>query len=101
MLIAPVVVEWFALASPKLHTTIASLTDDDVRRLLMSLAERGGRMTRAALAQRMGLPEYRLDHLVTATRRVLNVDGIQVLDVEAASTTVILNQALLQQQFEV
>ena len=58
-------------------------------------------MTRAALAQRMGIPAYRLVQLVAATRRLLNVDGIQVLDVEDASETVILNQALLQQQFEV
>ena len=76
-------------------------SDDEVRRLLLALTERGGRMTRVALAQRMGLPPYRLTTLVAATRRLLNVDGLQVLDVEEASDTVILNRPLLEQQFEI
>jgi hypothetical protein len=38
---------------------------------------------------------------VAATRRLLNVDGLQVLDVDDASDTVILNRPLLEQQFEV
>jgi len=75
-------------------------SDDEVRRLLLALAERGGRMTRAALAQRMGMPPFRLGGLVTATRRLLNVDGLQVLHVDEASETVILNRPLLEQQFE-
>lgn len=75
--------------------------DGEVRRLLLALEERGGRMTRVALAQRLGLPSFRLAGLMAATRRVLNVDGIQVLDVDAASDTVTLNLALLRQQFEV
>lgn len=76
-------------------------TDDEVRRLLLALAERGGRMTRVALSQRMGVPPFRLTGLVAATRRLLNVDGLQVLDVDDASETVILNLPLLRQQFEV
>ncbi len=76
-------------------------SDDEVRRLLGVLSERGGRMTRAALAQRMAVPPPRLAGLVAATRRLLNVDGIQVLEVETASETVVLNQSLLQQQFDV
>ena len=76
-------------------------SDDEVRRLLLALAERGGRITRVALAQRMGVPPFRLAGLVAATRRLLNVDGLQVLDVDDASDTVILNRPLLEQQFEV
>ena len=76
-------------------------SDDEVRRLLLALAERGGRMTRIALAQRMGMPPGRLSGLIAATRRLLNVDGLQVLDVEDASETVVLNRLLLEQQFEI
>jgi hypothetical protein len=76
-------------------------SDDEVRRLLLALTERGGRITRVALAQRMGVPPFRLAGLVAATRRLLNVDGLQVLDIDDASDTVILNRPLLEQQFEV
>jgi hypothetical protein len=75
-------------------------SDDEVRRLMLVLTERGDRMTRVALAQRMGMPPFRLAGLVAATRRLLNVDGLQVLDVDDASDTVILNRPLLGQQFE-
>ncbi|MGE3841405.1 MAG: BREX-2 system phosphatase PglZ [Vicinamibacterales bacterium] len=74
--------------------------DGEVRRLLVVLADRGGRMTNEALAHHLGLPVFRLASLVAATRRLLNVDGSPVLDVELASQTVILNNALLIQQFE-
>lgn len=75
--------------------------DEDVRRLLLAVTERGGRMTRSALAQRLGLPAFRVTGLVAASRRLLNVDGLQVLDVEEPSDTVIVNLPLLRQQFEV
>jgi hypothetical protein len=39
--------------------------------------------------------------LIAATRRLLNVDGLPVLDVEEASETVIFNRPLLEQQFEI
>jgi hypothetical protein len=76
-------------------------SDDEVRRLLLVVTERGGRMTRVTLAQRMGIPLFRLTPLLAATRRLLNVDGLQVLDVEEASDTVVLNRRLLEQQFEI
>ena len=76
-------------------------SDEEVRRLLIALTERGGRMTRVALAQRLGMPPFRLTGLIAATRRLLNVDGLQVLDVEDASDTIILNRLLLEQQFEI
>jgi len=74
--------------------------DEEVRRLLLALAERGGRMTRAALAQRLGIPSIRLAGAIAATRRLLNVDGLQVLELDEPSETIILNRPLLEQQFE-
>lgn len=76
-------------------------SDDEVRRLLLALTEHGGRMTRVALAQGMGVPPFRLAGLVAASRRLLNVDGVQVLDVDDASDTVILNRSMLERQFEI
>ncbi|MGH9160672.1 MAG: BREX-2 system phosphatase PglZ [Vicinamibacteraceae bacterium] len=74
--------------------------DEEVRRLLFALSERGWTLTKEALAQRLGLPSYRLHGLIVATRRLLNVDGVQVLDVDEPSSTVKLHRPLLEQQFE-
>jgi hypothetical protein len=74
-------------------------SDAEVRCLVGALLDRGGKMTRLGLAQRLGLSFARLNGLVAATRRVLNVDGLAVLEVDDPSDTVCLNQALLEQQF--
>lgn len=74
--------------------------DEDVRQVLEALAQRGGKLSRIALAQRLGLAQVRVGPLLMAVRRVLNVDQVRVLDVEEASGTVILNRNLLDAQFE-
>ncbi len=48
--------------------------DQDMRRLLEMLDSRGGKLSKAALAQRLDLPLVRLSGFVNAARRVLNVD---------------------------
>ena len=58
-------------------------------------------MPREALAERLGLPLLRLNGLVPNLARVLNVDGYEVLGIEASSGTVVLNVALLKKQFAV
>ena len=62
--------------------------------------ERGRKLTRAALAQKLGLPPVRVQTLVAAMRRLLNVDGYDVLSVDEASDTMELNLELLKTQFE-
>ncbi|WP_431858865.1 BREX-2 system phosphatase PglZ [Azospirillum sp.] len=74
--------------------------DEDVRAILEALIQRGGKLSRTALAQRLGVAQVRVGSLIMATRRVLNVDQVQVLEVEEASGTVVLNRALLDTQFE-
>lgn len=74
--------------------------DEDVRRILEALAQRGGKLSRIALAQKLGVPQVRLGTLLMAVRRVLNVDQVRVLDVEEASGTVVLTRSLLDMQFE-
>jgi hypothetical protein len=71
-----------------------------VRSALAAFQGRGGRLTRNALAHELDLPLVRLGGVITALRRVLNVDGYEVLEVDAASDTLILNEALLRKQFD-
>jgi hypothetical protein len=75
--------------------------DDKMRKLLSGLAERGGKLSRAALAQRMAEPEVRLNGILSAMRRVLNVDQALVLQVDDSSGTIQLNLPLLLQQFRI
>lgn len=76
-------------------------SDDQMRKLLTALAERGGKLSRAALAQRLCVPEIRLNGMLSAVRRILNVDQATVLVVDEAAGTVELNRTLLLQQFRI
>ena len=88
-------------ASQRQLAARVALPDDKMRLLLVSLAQRGGKLSRAALAQRMSLPEMRLGGLLSAVRRVLNVDQTAVLTVDESAGTIELNRALLLQQFQI
>jgi PglZ domain len=88
-------------ASQRQLAARVALPDDKMRLLLVSLSERGGKLSRAALAQRLALPEVRLGGLLSAVRRMLNVDQAPVLTVDESVGTIELNRALLLQQFRV
>jgi hypothetical protein len=75
--------------------------DEDMRALLAALEERGGKLNRTALAQRLSMPLLRVGGFVHAARRVLNVDQAAVLMLDDASGTVTLDRRLLELQFEV
>jgi hypothetical protein len=75
--------------------------DEQVRQLLGALDERGGKLSRTALAQRMALTEMRLTGLLSAMRRLLNVDQAAILGVDETTGTVVLNRVLLVQQFQI
>lgn len=68
---------------------------------LEALSSRGGTMPREALAERLGLPLLRLSGHVQNLARIFNVDGYEVLTLDTASGTVVLNVKLLQKQFGV
>lgn len=105
---APAAPDWISalLSGPiyasqrKLAERVA-LPDEKMRALLTALCERGGKLSRAALAQRLSLPEIRLGGMLSAARRVLNVDQSPVLAIDEAAGTVELNIALLHQQFHI
>lgn len=75
----------------------AAPADEVLKALLEALAARGGRMTRTGLAQALGVAAFRLGGLVSAARRVLNLDQAQVLRDEGDD--VVLDEALLCAQF--
>lgn len=68
---------------------------------LNALSSRGGTMPREAMAERLGLPLLRLNGVVADMARVFNVDGYDVVNLDAASGTIVLNVALLKKQFAV
>lgn len=86
-------------ASQRQLAARVALPDDKMRLLLTALSERGGKLSRTALAQRLSLPEIRLGGMLSAVRRMLNVDQAPVLMVDDATGTVELNITLLLQQF--
>jgi hypothetical protein len=79
----------------------AALSADLLRAILNALQDRGDRMLKPALAQRIGQPEFRLPGVIASLRRVMNVDGYPVITFEEASGTVCLNRQLLKTQFEI
>ena len=87
-------------ASQRALAARVALADDRMRALLQALMDRGGKLSRAALAQRISAPESGLAGLLSAARRVLNVDQAAVLQVDEAGT-VELNRGLLLQQFHI
>ncbi len=75
-------------------------SDQDIRRFLEGLDSRGGKLSKAALAQRLGLPLVRVSGFVNAARRVLNVDQSAILSLDETNAVVELNRELLDVQFQ-
>jgi hypothetical protein len=78
-----------------------ALSPDLLRSILSALQDRGDRILKPALAQRIGQPEFRLPGVIASLRRIMNVDGYPVITFEEASGTVCLNRQLLKTQFEI
>ena len=57
-------------------------------------------MSKAALAQRLGLPLLRISGFINAARRLLNVDQANVLALDEAEGSITLNRVLLETQFK-
>lgn len=75
--------------------------DDTVAAAVVSvLVAGGGRAHRDTLAAAAGIPASEMAGLLAALRRVLNVDGYPVVDVDADQVTVLLDVTLLREQFE-
>jgi hypothetical protein len=75
--------------------------DDAVAVAVVSaLVAGGGRAHRDTLAIAAGIPASALAGLLVALRRVLNVDGYPVIDIDPDQVTVLLDGSLLREQFQ-
>jgi hypothetical protein len=86
-------------ASQRQLAARVALPDPQLRTLLLALEQRGGKLSRTALARQLAVPEMRLAGMLSAVRRVLNVDQAPVVQVDENTGTIELNQALLIRQF--
>ena len=86
-------------ASQRQLAARVALPDPQLRALLLALEQRGGKLSRTALARHLAVPEMRLSGMLSAVRRVLNVDQAPVIQVDETAGTIELNQALLIKQF--
>jgi hypothetical protein len=86
-------------AAQKQLAARVALSDAQMCSLLQAVDERGGKLGRLALAQRLTIPEMRVSGMVAAARRVLNLDQAEILQVSDADQSVALNRALLIRQF--
>ncbi|MGA7979680.1 MAG: BREX-2 system phosphatase PglZ, partial [Chromatiaceae bacterium] len=87
------------MAAQRQMASRVALPEDRIRAILVALDERGGKLTRPALAKRIGVPPMRLGGVISALRRLLNVDGYAVLSVDDQADTVELNLKQLFTQF--
>ena len=82
--------------------TARGLPEQSVTRAVLAcLLERGGRAHTDVLAQAAGIPVVRMRNLLAALTRALNLDGYQVIFVDPDGVTVVLDVALLREQFGV
>ena len=77
--------------------TKRKVNDEQVARVLIVLDQRGGSALRSVLAADVGVPEFRLNGLLTVLAMAVNLEGYPVLEVR--DDTVMLNRALLLTQF--
>lgn len=87
-------------ASQRQLAARVALPDEQMTRILKGLDERGGKLGKAALAQRLAVSEMRLAGVLSVARRLLNVDQAAVLTVDEVAGVIELNRELLTVQFK-
>jgi hypothetical protein len=88
-----------AFLSQKQWVARAAVRDEEIRALLEALSERGGKISKQALAARLSMPLLRVSGFVNAARRLLNVDQAAVITLDETEGAVTLNRTLLDTQF--
>ena len=79
----------------------AALPDTAVRQVLVLLLAGGGRASSDQVARALGVPAGRLQMALAGLRRLLNVEGYQVVSMDTDGRTVLLDVALWRTQFGV
>lgn len=75
--------------------------DEVVAAVLRTLLSHGGRAHQDTVAAAAGIPAATLVPTLAAIRRVLNVEGYEVLSADTDRVTVVLDRAMLADQFDV
>lgn len=75
------------------------IDDQTVRAIVAALASGSGRAHRDTVAVAAGVAAASLPGVLASLRRLLNVDGYAVVDLDADQVTVTLDEALLREQF--
>jgi hypothetical protein len=79
----------------------AALPDARVAALLSVLVNTtGGRARIDSVAAEAGIPAHRINLTITALRRLLQVEGYPVLDVDSDGQNLVLDERLLREQFQ-
>lgn len=78
----------------------AALPEARVAALLAALVAAGGRARIDSVAAQAGIPAHRINLTVTALRRLLQVEGYPVLDIDPDGQTLVLDERLLREQFQ-
>jgi hypothetical protein len=75
--------------------------DSVIRQVLETLDAAGGFLTPGAFIKETNMPAARLDQVIANIRRVLNVDGYEILVIDRTENKVQLNIAKLKRQFDI
>lgn len=77
----------------------AALADEAVAAVIATLLAGGGRADREAIAAAVGMAPTRFNQALSMLRRTLNVEGYEVIGMDADQHTVVLSESLLRTQF--
>jgi hypothetical protein len=78
-----------------------ALDDRTAEAVLRALVDRGGRAHQDTVAAAAGIPTADVGQVFAAVRRLLNVDGYGVIELDTDGVTLRLDEHLLREQFDV
>lgn len=78
-----------------------ALDDRTAEAVLRALVERGGRAHQDTVAAAVGIPIANVGQVFAAVRRLFNVDGYGVIELDTDAVTLRLDEQLLREQFDV
>ncbi len=78
-----------------------ALDDTTAGAFLRALVDRGGRAHQDTVAAAVGIPTAEFGQVFAAVRRLFNVDGYGVIELDTDGVTLRLDEHLLREQFEV
>jgi hypothetical protein len=97
--LVPALVASPAYSSQRAMAGRRALPDDQVVVFLRAIVERGYRAHRDTVAAAVGVPSTDVGHVLSAVKRLVNIDGYDVLSLDSDGVTYKIDQALLRDQF--